>query len=383
MDQSYNLLAGGRRFAGATEAGLLEIPCIRRTVTDRVDAIEIELYENIFRKDFTWQERASAEKALYELRSAKDPAYSMRQQAEETQQGKSSAAQRIELAAAAEAFPELKECTTASEAWKKYKKIEEKLLVEAMVSQAKDKALKGVKIAEKNYIVGDVFKGLEKLRDNEYHFAEVDPPYGVDIDVRKARNLDQSKLLEYQEIAAKDYPAFIDELAQEVYRVLRQGSFCIWWYGMSWHNTVLANLREVGFKVSDIPAIWYKGAQGQTASPDTMLGSCYEPFFVCRKGDAKLTKPGRSNVFDFAPLPPSRKIHATEKPQELMVELLETFTFPGVRCVVPFLGSGSTLRAAYRTGRIAFGWDLSKEHRQAFLARVAEDEQAGAYGEIK
>ena len=66
-----------------------------------------------------------------------------------------------------------------------------------------------------------------------------------------------------------------------------------------------------------------------------------------------------------------------------MVEILETFTFPGVRCVVPLLGSGATLRAAYRTGRIAFGWDLSAEHRKKFLARVADDEEAGLYGGSK
>lgn len=383
LDQKYNLLAGGRRYAASIEAGLLEIPCIRRTTTDRIDAIEIELYENIFRVDFTWQERAAAEKALYDLRSANDPSYSVDVQAEETRQGRSSVYQRIELANAAEAFPELKKFDTAKEAWKAYKNIEERLITESLINNAKAKALKGVKIAESNYKVGDVFEGMGKLVDGSYFFAEVDPPYAVNIDVRKSRSLDTSKLGTYQEIAATEYPQFIADLAGETYRVLQNNTFCVWWYGWDWHTTVLATLREVGFKVSGIPAIWTKGSQGQTASPDTMLGSCHEPFFVCRKGEPKLARVGRSNVFDFTPTSPTKKIHPTERPQELMVEILETFTFPGVRCVVPLLGSGATLRAAYRTGRIAFGWDLSAEHRKKFLARVADDEEAGLYGGSK
>ena len=111
-----------------------------------------------------------------------------------------------------------------------------------------------------------------------------------------------------------------------------------------------------------------------------MLGRSYEPFFVCRKGDGKLARPGRSNVFSYTPLAPAKKIHPTEKPLDLMVDILETFTFPGTRRVIPLLGSGVTLRACYKTGRIGFGWDLSKEHRKRFLARVAEEEEAGAYG---
>ena len=113
---------------------------------------------------------------------------------EETRQGRSSVYQRIELANAAEAFPELKKFDTAKEAWKAYKNIEERLITESLINNAKAKALKGVKIAESNYKVGDVFEGMGKLVDSSYFFAEVDPPYAVNIDVRKSRSLDTSKL---------------------------------------------------------------------------------------------------------------------------------------------------------------------------------------------
>ena len=37
---------------------------------------------------------------------------------------------------------------------------------------------------------------------------------------------------------------------------------------------------------------------------------------------------------------------------------------------VPFLGSGVTLLAGYKIGTAGFGWDLSEEYKNAFLARV-------------
>jgi len=381
VDAKYNLLAGGRRLAACQKAGLLEIPCIRRNTSGAVDAIEIELFENIHRKDFTWQERCAAEKALLELKKKSDPEWGIRKQARETDVSAPSVLRRIELAQAVEQFPELGQMENEDQAWKAYKRIEEKLLVESLISNAKSKALKGVAIAEKNYRLGDVLSGMETLRDSEYHFAEVDPPYAIDIDIRKSRAKETSRLDTYEELSKKDYPVFIDNLAREVFRVLQPSAYAIWWFGMDWYNDTLAILREAGFTVSTIPAIWTKGAQGQTASPDTMLGSSYEPFFVCRKGNGKLAKAGRSNVFNYTPLAPAKKIHPTEKPLDLMVDILETFTFPGTRMVIPLLGSGVTLRACYKTGRIGFGWDLSKEHRKRFLARVAEEEEAGVYGE--
>jgi adenine-specific DNA-methyltransferase len=375
LSMDYQLLAGGRRFAAAQQLELSSVPVIRRKVTGRDDELEIELYENIYRKDLTWQERAALEKDLHALKSKLDPEWSLRRQAEETRSSKTQVGRRIELAAAVAAFPQLADYKTEDDAWKAYKKLEEKIVVGTMINDAKARALKGVKIAEKAYRIGDVLAGMDKLADGAYHFAEVDPPYAVDIDQRKSRNK-QDTVADYNEIPREGYLTFIATLAEETFRVLQPNAFCIWWFGWDWFTDTHAALVEAGFRVPYVPAVWVKGQVGQTASPDTALGSCHEPFFICRKGQPKLAKPGRANVFDFGTVPPSQKIHPTERPLDLMVEILETFTWPGTRLVIPLLGSGNTLRACYRAGRIGFGWDLSQEYKSRFLARIAEDEDA-------
>jgi DNA modification methylase len=106
-----------------------------------------------------------------------------------------------------------------------------------------------------------------------------------------------------------------------------------------------------------------------------MLASSYEPFFVCRKGLPKLRKTGRSNVFTFDPLAPLRKIHPTERPIELMTEILETFVYPGSVVVSPFLGSGSILRACYKQKIVGYGWDIDLTTKHRFMNKVRSDAQ--------
>ena len=56
-----------------------------------------------------------------------------------------------------------------------------------------------------------------------------------------------------------------------------------------------------------------------------------------------------------------------------MDELLETFTLPGSVICVPFLGSGVTLRAAYRRKCTGYGWDLDEMTRNRFINQVYRD----------
>jgi DNA modification methylase len=44
--------------------------------------------------------------------------------------------------------------------------------------------------------------------------------------------------------------------------------------------------------------------------------------------------------------------------------------------LVPFLGSGATLRAAYNRGLTAYGFDANAEYKDRFLLAVEEDTRA-------
>jgi hypothetical protein len=51
--------------------------------------------------------------------------------------------------------------------------------------------------------------------------------------------------------------------------------------------------------------------------------------------------------------------------------------------MVPFLGSGATLRAAYKCGMMGFGWDLSEVYQEGFLGAVETDIVEGRYNTVR
>lgn len=365
----YKLLAGGRRLAAVKALKLPDIPALVRYDVGDVTALEIELVENIHRKDLTWQERAKLEKKIYELKG------NVRSAAELLGESKSLVHNNVVLAEMLEQFPELAEMKSASDALKAIERMKEKAVLMELRRRAESEQkgserydAKAYRFASNHYVIGDALVGLAGLNAAAFNMAEVDPPYGIELDEKK----DSVAVDDYTEVAPEDYGQFITATANQVYRILAGNTFCIWWFGFQHYELVRTTLQKVGFSVDAIPGIWNKGDQGQTAAPNSNLASCYEPFFIAKKGKPYILKQGRSNVFSFTPVPALQKTHPTERPVELICELLETFCVPGQAIVSPFLGSGATLLAAYRTGRVGLGWDLGEAHRDRFLLRAAE-----------
>lgn len=71
------------------------------------------------------------------------------------------------------------------------------------------------------------------------------------------------------------------------------------------------------------------------------------------------------------------KIHPTQKPVTLLKRLIDIFTDPGDVVIDPCAGSGTTLRAAYETGRNSYGFEVDKNFYKAanekMIAPVLEE----------
>lgn len=370
LNQYYELVAGERRLLACIALGWTTIPAIIHDITGKVNKLRIELLENIARKDMTWVERARLEKAIFDNESEHDPSWTQRYQSALLDTSLGAVNRRLQLAEALETLPDLAEYTNEDDAFKALKTLEEEVIIRHLEKSTPQEVIQASQWAADHYRVGDAFAGMAGVKAGQVHFADVDPPYGVELDRRKGRNKADTKMSQYNEVDADEYIAFYEKAATEVFRILRNDSFAIFWYGPTWHSETRDTLRKIGFGVADVNAIWTKGAVGQTASPDTSFGSCFEPFWLARKGKPKLAKPGRGNVFDFKMVSSKQKIHSTEKPLDLMAEVLACCCFPGSRIMVPFLGSGVTLRAAYALGHTGFGWDLSERHKELFLRKV-------------
>lgn len=391
LNSDLKLLAGGRRYEASTRAGLTEIPAVLRETEGEIDELEIELFENLHRKDFTWVEQAKLTQKINAFYTQKFGSnWSGRKTAEAMDAPVTSTARQLKLAALIEAMPEIANLKTADEAEKLLKKMEEDALIAELSKRQRikmeetvnpnkvesnyERGLKTVlKLADRNYMIGDVFKAMEGLRtDGHIDIIECDPPYGIDLNEQKAgKDSATSTATSYREVSRDDYPDFLKRLTSELYRVAGKNSWLVFWYGQERQQEVYDALVAAGWAVDKIPAIWTK-TQGQTLQPELYFARGYEPFFLCRKGKPVLVERGRLNVFNFPGVAGKTKYHPTQRPVELIKEIFGTLAAGQQNVFVPFLGSGATLLACYDLGFSGFGTDLNGEYKDKFLLAVEE-----------
>jgi site-specific DNA-methyltransferase (adenine-specific) len=80
------------------------------------------------------------------------------------------------------------------------------------------------------------------------------------------------------------------------------------------------------------------------------------------------------DVWDIPPESANRVQHPAPFPVELPQRLIELYTFTGDLVLDPFLGSGTTVVAARRAGRLGVGYDLDPAYVARARARLAEEE---------
>jgi DNA modification methylase len=105
-------------------------------------------------------------------------------------------------------------------------------------------------------------------------------------------------------------------------------------------------------------------------------GMGYESFVACHaRGRSRWNGGGRHGVFihGTASTRAEAHEHQTVKPINLMTQLVELFTDPGELIVDPFMGSGTTLRAAKDLGRRAVGIELEERYCEGAAKRMGQE----------
>jgi ParB/RepB/Spo0J family partition protein len=408
VDQEWTLVAGGRRLAAAKVLSI-QIPYIQREVDGELDLRECELVENTFRKDFNWLDRNKLVARIHSLMKEKHgDNWNQRKTADLLNKSVGGINRHLSLNQAVGYFPELVKCKTEDEAVKAYRRLAERAITKDLVKKHEERIKGeaspleqaangepeveipvGVRLAahaRSHYRLGNCIEEMRAmleagLRPN-VSLVEIDPPYGIDLTEQKKGELNRG-LGEYNEVDRTEYPDFLRTFLQLTYDLVPSNCRFIIWFGVEWYDTLCKILTDIGYNFDFIPALWAKPT-GQTAAPDMYLARSYETFLVASKGAGiPIAKRGRSNIFSFNPEPHSQKYHPTQRPQELMEEILLTFGWPGSVVMVPFLGSGATLRAAYKCGMMGFGWDLSEVYQEGFLGAVETDIVEGRYNTVR
>lgn len=397
----YRLLAGGRRYTAmgiAEEQRGMESgswPCLVRVYPANLSDIEreeIELAENFHRKDLTWVEEANAVKRIHALQVLK---YGNKKPSKNDPEGVSHSntgdlvgksrfyvQDNLKLAAAVEQDPELAECKNASEARNLLAKKQEKLVIEELARRATaEKAAAGspeerAQRLVSQYNVGDFFEWAETQTPASFDLVDFDPPWDCWFEKRKGLSSKESPVIadankaDYTPIG--DFESDFDRYIEVISALAKPDAWLLCWYAQEpWGEYVYDTLVKHGWSGMKIPAIWYKAVPGKVSSfPDYYLGRTYETFYYMRRGSAVVRKRGKADVWVQARESNVTRIHPTEKPITLMLDIFETFATPNSKILVPCLGSGNSILAADRAKMTAVGTDISQPFHDAFAAKV-------------
>lgn len=391
--QPYLLLAGGRRYSACKQAEITAVPVlIFDKHLDDLGIREIELAENIYRKDLEWHEKVKLEAEIHRLQIAKHGkgappgkanaekiGWTGKDTAEMLGIDQGKLSKDLVLNDMIEKLPFLKDsCKSADEARKVISKLAQGVMKEELAKKVIEKQENtpiNVQRTElvSRFIVGDFLSLVKSIPDKSVDIIEMDPPYAIDLNnAKKSEDNMNLQMGSYNEIKPGIYLHFLDMCFAECYRIMTADSWLIVWFGPEpWFDGIFQLLRKHNFEGLRMPGIWVKeGQTGQSKRPELHMANNYEMFFYVRKGNARIQKQGRSNVFTYNPVKAMNKEHPTEKPIEMYMDLLEVFALPGQRLAVPFLGSGNTLLAAENLGIQGFGYEMSPDRKDGFTLKV-------------
>lgn len=207
---------------------------------------------------------------------------------------------------------------------------------------------------------GDCVQVLPRFPAASVDLIVTDPPYLIAYRDRAGRS-----------IANDDKPDGVLSAFSDLYRVLKDDSLCVTFYGWAKVELFAKAWREAGFRpVGHL--VWPK----PYASSRGMLESRHEQAFVLAKGyPQKPIKP----LPDVLPREyTGNRQHPTEKAVSVIRPLIDCFSRPGDLVLDPFAGSGSTLVAACLSGRSYVGIELEDKY-----CRLARRRLAGAQSYVE
>ncbi len=227
---------------------------------------------------------------------------------------------------------------------------------------------------------------LEILRDIESESVDLlwtDPPYGhsnQEGDLQSARigakGARQNKAEPIANDDADSMRRVVDGMLVEGARILKSDCCCCCCCGGGGPKPTFAWLAErmdakgLSFFHS---IIWDKTARGPGMG--WRFRRDHEMIMVSHRKGGRLawneTAAATSNIMRFQP--PIKRVHPNEKPLDLVLHFIALTTEAGALVLDPFMGSGTTLRAAKDLGRRAIGIEMNERFCEIAANRMRQE----------
>ncbi len=199
----------------------------------------------------------------------------------------------------------------------------------------------------------DCISAMRSFDRASVDFILTDPPYVTRFRDRQGRT-----------VANDDNGRWLRPAFNQMHRVLKDGGFCVSFYGWNKVDLFMEAWKAAGFRI-----VGHLVFRKRYASSARFLRYEHEQAYLLAKGNPPLPAHPIPDVLDFPYT--GNRLHPTQKPVEVLAPLIEAFTKSGDLVLDPFCGSGSTLAAAQQLGRDWAGIELDSGHYQTACKRLA------------
>ncbi|WP_439926225.1 DNA methyltransferase [Nitrobacter sp. JJSN] len=183
-------------------------------------------------------------------------------------------------------------------------------------------------------------------------FVLTDPPYLVNYRSRDGRR-----------VANDNNDAWLRPAFAEMYRVLKDNSLCVSFYGWNKVDAFMQAWQSAGFRV-----VGHLVFAKRYASSQRFLKAQHEMAYLLAKGRPALPASPIADVVDWSYT--GNRLHPTQKPLSILRPLIDAFCPAAGVVLDPFCGSGSTLVAAKDCRRRFVGFDLDARHCETANLRL-------------
>jgi site-specific DNA-methyltransferase (adenine-specific) len=213
---------------------------------------------------------------------------------------------------------------------------------------------------------GDAREVIPELEPEYFDLLLTDPPYGMAFagqGVKTAR-------ANVRADGVRQGVRVVRQVLFETARVLRSDAhlylFCHW---ESWPDFYDAVSPFAPIKSA---LVWWKdrGGMGDT---ELEYARDYEVILFAASGRRALAGRRDGAVLEgFPPIPSAQRLHPTEKPVPLLTWVVSKSAPPEGTVLDPFMGSGTTLRAAKDMGRRAVGIEIEERYCEIAAKRLSQ-----------
>lgn len=161
------------------------------------------------------------------------------------------------------------------------------------------------------------------------------------------------------DVVAEAWPLAMDRLANDRH-----------WYAFASPRQI-ANAAVVFEGYKHILA-WDKGDRGTVGDLECGFGEAWEAVFYGMKGRRPLNGKRPRTVIRYDWSGAMDPVHPTVKPVPLIQRMIAWSTMPDEVVLDPFMGSGTTLRAAKDMGRRAIGIEVEEKYCEAAASRLSQ-----------